>query len=280
MSWNPHRVYDVIRQCGELALSIQHSAERSIKSDHTIVTEADTRIEELVISALAEDGNVFHIGEETSKTSNADYHSRALRGKCFVTDPVDGTVLYSNHLPGWGISIGYMEGGRLAEGAILFPSRGELLISDGDSVFRAQSYGACCPRFEDLEPMRPPSPRPSSPVISLSQTIIKYGQYNGSYSCLSTGSCVSGMLYLATGGIIAYLTRTRLWDLAAGYPIIKKLGLQAFNTDGSDFPLDILPGHWHLPPTSDKLHWRMKDHVVFCATREVFDAVMERTTIP
>jgi myo-inositol-1(or 4)-monophosphatase len=280
MAWKTEEIVDLLHECGNLALDIQHSAERSIKSDNTIVTEADTAIEDLIVRRLSGPEDRYFIGEETSKTYDADYHRRALEHECFVTDPVDGTVLYANHLPGWGVSVGYMNEGRLSEGAILFPVTGELIISDGDGVLYGRGSGDSFPGLEDLKPLPPPAPHAASPVITISQTIIKYGRYRGRYSALSTGSCVSAMLHIATGGSIGYLTRTRLWDLAAGMPILEKLGIRAFFDDGREFTTRVTPEFWDIPPTESRLHWRMKRHAVFCRDRETFESIIGDSEVP
>lgn len=288
MAWKPEIIADVLKECGRLALDIQNSAKREIKADNTIVTEADTRIEALIRQRLEEtdepesstEGELFFIGEETSSEHGEAYHRQALKARCYVTDPVDGTVLYSNGLPGWGISLGYMEKGRLAEGAILFPFSGELLLSSGDTVLYGRSGKNRFPEYEQLRPLDPPDPRASSPVLAVSQTIVKHGRYDGPLSVLSTGSCVSSMRNLALGGSIGYLTRTRLWDLAAGFPILHKLGVKAFTQDGNEFPLEIGDDFWNIPPVERRYLWRMKQHVLFCSHEGVFQDVMSHSTIP
>ena len=280
MAWKAEEIVELLHECGKLALDIQSSAERSIKSDNTIVTEADTSIEALIMQRLSGPTGRYFIGEETSRGKDPDYHRQALGGECFVTDPVDGTVLYANHLPGWGISIGYMNHGRLSEGGILFPASGELIISDGDRVLYGQAGCEVFPDYQDLSPLPSPSPQTASPVITISQTIVKWGRYDGRYPSLSTGSCVSAMLYLALGGGIAYLTRTRLWDLAAGMPILEKLGLRAYFDDGKEFSTEVTPDSWDIPPTNPGIHWRMKRHAVFCADRGTFEAIIKDSRIP
>ncbi|AHC13888.1 inositol monophosphatase family protein [Salinispira pacifica] len=289
MAWKPEMIAEVLHECGRLALDIQQSAKRRIKADNTIVTEADTRIEALIRQRLEEkdannspdsQGELFFIGEETSSEHGETYHRQALQGRCYVTDPVDGTVLYSNGLPGWGISLGYMEKGRLAEGAILYPFSGELLLSSGDTVLYGRSGKNRFPEFHQLRELKAPDPRASSPVLTVSQTIVKHGRYDGPLSVLSTGSCVSSMRNLALGGSVGYLTRTRLWDLAAGFPILHKLGLKAFTQDGHEFPLEISDEFWNIPPVERRHHWRMKQHVLFCSHEQVFRDVMAHSRIP
>ncbi len=279
MPWKPAEIAGLLGECGRLALDIQHSAKRSIKSDNTIVTEADTRIEDLIVKRLSGHKNSYFIGEETSKKQGDEYHRKALNGECFITDPVDGTVLYSNDLPGWGISLGYMDHGRLSEGAILFPSTGELIMSDASAVLYGKSHEGF-PSLNDLSPLEPPEPRKSSPVITVSQTVVKWGRYNGRFSALSTGSCVSAMFYLATGGSIGYLTRTRLWDLAAGMPILQKLGMRAYFDDGREFTTEVHDEFWDIPPVEPRRHWRMKRHAIFCRDRDTFESIMADSRVP
>lgn len=274
MPWNPEEICEVLHECGRLALNIQGSAKRSIKSDNTIVTEADTRIEDLIVKSLQGPEDRYFIGEETSKVQEQAYHRQALTGECFITDPVDGTVLYANDLPGWGVSLGYMNEGILCDGAVLFPKSGELIISSGDQVLYGQRCDGKFPSISDCRVLDSPKSRPESPVITISQSVVKRGRYEGKYSALSTGSCVSSMLYILLGGSIGYLTRTRLWDLAGTWPLLVKLGFTAFMEDGKEFSTEVSDEFWDIPPCSEKLHWRMKGHAVFCENREIFESVM------
>ena len=276
MAWDLEQIVEILQECGKLALDIQLSARRSIKADDTLVTEADTRIEALIMERLGP--NPLFIGEETAQTHGDEYHREALGGSCYVIDPVDGTMLYANGLPGWGVSIGYMVNGTLCEGAILFPGSGEILISRGSEVLYARSPEKPCPAFDELRPL--PPPEAAGEVISVNQTIVKQGCYGGDLTVLSTGSCVSSVLYLAQGGSMGYLTKSRLWDLAGGIPLLFKLGIRAYSLDGREFSAEVSNEYWHIPPTSSETYWKIREQTLFCADRQSFEVIMQGVTAP
>lgn len=271
MAWNPKQIVELLQECGGIAVDMQRSARRSIKADNTLVTEADTRVEMVLTEGLKSSGSFF-IGEETARGSEDEYHRRALEGSCYVIDPIDGTLLYANGLPGWGISVGYMEGGRFAEGAILYPMSGELLVSSGEDVLYACDRQKVCPDFADLSPLAPPES--AGPFVTVNQTLAKRGVFRGSINLLSTGSCVSSILYLARGGIRAYLTKSRLWDIAGGIPLLRRLGIGAYAMDGVAFSGRVEKEYWHIPPSISQTYWQMRQTLVFCAGVEVFEEVM------
>ena len=310
MAWEPEQIVAILKDCGELALNIQLSARRSIKMDDTLVTEADTSIEALITERLQSAEDVFFIGEETAQKQGDEYHRAALRGSCYVIDPVDGTILYANGLPGWGISIGYMLNGKLSEGALLFPASGELLISRGPEVLyacsqesnqrsnqrsnRGKNQGKSCPDFGELRPLLSPLATPqilgqkatqgndqiAGPVISVNQTMVKHGHYQGDHLLLSTGSCVSSMLYLIRGGITAYWTKSRLWDIAGGIPLLLKMGMSAWFPTGKAFSPHVSDEYWHIPPATSGSYWQLREPLLFCPDWHSFDAIMQDMRFP
>nr|WP_267128455.1 inositol monophosphatase family protein [Borrelia sp. CA_690]WKC84804.1 inositol monophosphatase family protein [Borrelia sp. CA_690] len=53
-------------------------------------------------------------------------------------DPIDGTSFFVAGLPSYGISIVYVSGGKIVEGAISLSLSGEFFITFEDSVFYAK----------------------------------------------------------------------------------------------------------------------------------------------
>ncbi|MGI9255562.1 MAG: inositol monophosphatase family protein [Salinispira sp.] len=293
MSWNPEHIIELLRECGALALEIQHSAKRSRKSDDTLVTEADIRIEAILTKELKSDPGVFFIGEENAHSHGDGYHTEALGARCYVIDPIDGTMLYANHLPGWGISIGYMIEGRLSEGAIFYPASGELLISSGDEVLYGCRADRTCPAISELRPLKPPVP--PNLIVTMNQTLLKTCTFQKGATILSTGSCVSSILYLARGGICAYFTQARLWDIAGGCALLFKLGIEVWSLRSSGsgsrsgsgrqpehtsfreryrgFSAEVTHEFWHIPPSDPSVYWQMRRAQVLCSGSETFERI-------
>ncbi|MFC5994106.1 inositol monophosphatase family protein [Pseudonocardia hispaniensis] len=91
---------------------------RTKTSPTDVVTAADTALENLVRSRLAElrPGEVVY-GEETGGDPTAAH---------WVVDPIDGTVNYLYGLPWYAVSVAAVRGGRSLAGAVVEPASGRV----------------------------------------------------------------------------------------------------------------------------------------------------------
>ena len=155
--WKIDTVLALFREAGEIALRYYDDPPLEIKADHTPVTQADREIEALFAARFDRPAEALYlIGEETVDRRDEAYISAALAGECFVVDPIDGTAPYAAGVPLWGISLGYMRGGMLTEGAICLPARDEAFLTCRGSIFRARRVLSGAPEVEPFtpEPMR------------------------------------------------------------------------------------------------------------------------------
>ncbi|MFA7671295.1 MAG: inositol monophosphatase family protein [Sphaerochaetaceae bacterium] len=109
---------NLIVEMGNWACSIQQKVLRSYKTDNSVLTEADTTINEKVGSKIRElfpNANV--ITEEALFPFNPD------APLTFILDPIDGTDTYSQGLPTWCLSLGILDENRKAVGAMLYAPR-------------------------------------------------------------------------------------------------------------------------------------------------------------
>ena len=94
-------LFELSRQAGELALTMQQDGLRSIHVKSTpndLVTEADLACETLIRDRLASLTPDFGFwGEESNERPHDEYY--------WLVDPIDGTINFAAGLPWFGINI-------------------------------------------------------------------------------------------------------------------------------------------------------------------------------
>lgn len=266
-SWDKEKILSLFLEAAHLGLKIKNDPHTVLKEDMTPVTLADKMIEEFLAKELL-DEDTFLIGEETFATKGREYLDKALCGKCWIIDPVDGTANFAASYDTWGISIGFADHGVICQGGVYLPEKGEILLTDGDKVLYANCRDAVT--LQDLknalkEIQRPHKPFTGSSMVALSQVVAKKGRINIHNPVLATGSFVYSAVSLAAGRDGALITNAKLWDVAGVMPCFARLGIKGGflgdrTKDVTDCRID--PSYYHLNYTS-KDAFRLKDGAVF-----------------
>jgi fructose-1,6-bisphosphatase/inositol monophosphatase family enzyme len=277
ISWAPLGFTDALLSAASQAVEAQKRIKSETKSDGTLVTEAD-RASEAIIDAFisSHEPESFLIGEETVDKRDRDWLGRAMKGRTWVVDPIDGTALYSLGMFGWGVSVGLMENGIMKDGAVLFPDAGEdfsdavsrncmILFSDGAVVKQARMpllrgfhpASAEVRTIETLEPIED-----FAGMVAVSQTLTKFGTYAGPHTLLNTASCVYAFWQLMRGALGGYLVKVKLWDLAAVFPIAIRLGIKGCYADGAEIGPTVDAASWNTDPAKPQF-LSMRDHGLF-----------------
>ncbi len=116
---NFYTLVRAVTECGSEALGLQKGIKREYKDDGSIITEADQRINDILIRTIgAISPESFIISEE----SETDVPTPD-KNLCFVLDPIDGTDAYSQGFPGWCIAVGILGPGFLPVGAVIYAPR-------------------------------------------------------------------------------------------------------------------------------------------------------------
>lgn len=279
--WNRDRVVEAILSAGKTALDHFHQPAISMKHDMTIVTEADREIEEGLAKRFARpDEGVYFIGEETIADRGEEYLDDAFAGRAFIVDPIDGTVPFAHGFPTWGISVGYAEDGFFREGALFLPTSGQLLVTEGDTVY----YGRLGPIPVDWDADRmvpfhlPEEIDVSHGVVSVSQDVTKRGGFSGKESVHASGSAVFALTHLALGALAGYIASVKVWDIAGGWPIIERLGFHIAFEDGSPATGLSIADAFNLSADS-KRRWRAKSRLFVARNSEYVADLRKRTDL-
>ncbi|WP_028972907.1 inositol monophosphatase family protein [Spirochaeta cellobiosiphila] len=254
-NWNIKEILKFLKEAGNIALDIQKRDEWDFKEDHSLVTEADKTIEDMARKRFISEGAYF-IGEETILTDSEEDIQNAIKGPTWILDPVDGTAPFANGLPTWGVSLGFMEEGKLTEGAIAFPgldltvytNEGTTYIIEGDQEPRPLTVST-----SDFNEGR---------MLCIPQDVTKWGVFTGDTPVQVTGSCVYSMLQLLLGRYSSYFSRAKVWDIGAGWPILRTAGVKAYFYNGEETDLLLEPKDFVLDVDSPK-RWRTQYHVIY-----------------
>lgn len=222
-------VLEITRQAEQIGLKFFGRAEAERKSDNTLVTDADRRIEEMVRNRLeALTPEYGFLGEESglSKTvpSNAPY---------WVLDPLDGTGAFVSGLPCWSFSLGLVSRGKPVFGVVNLPMMQEMYYTgiDGRAYRNDELYPAANPRKIDTQ---------SVLYVTASEIYRGYRlSFPGKFRTLGSAA-YHGLLTARpyTAGVLQ--GPVYLWDLAAVLALNEAWGLRVATLDGRGFSISEL----------------------------------------
>ena len=212
----------VFREAAPIVLGGDRTAEakETALGVYDVVTDSDVRTEEFVLSRIAEEfpGDSV-ISEET--------HPDALEGeRCWVLDPIDGTMNYARGIPFFGMQAAFLEDG--------VPTMACIYLPVFDEMFVATEEGA----FLNGRPMRTADPRPLRQCLlatgdfSRRAESFRRGQANLMSRCYDDvgrfkmfgASCVD-YSYLACGRIDVHVRfLNKKWDYLPGMYLAVQAG--------------------------------------------------------
>ncbi len=219
-------IEETLREAGALALSLVNGVRSERKSDRSLVSEADRKVEicikERVAARFPEDRM---IGEE----HGAARDNRNQAQRLWAIDPIDGTNPFLNGLPSWGVCIGILDGGEVLAGGVYLPKLNELFTA-------VRGEGA----MRNGEPMPHLTPMEIDNQTILLSPASRKRFYKMDYpgKSMAFGSASVHVVYAATGsGVAALVDRPYIWDILGPLAIIQEVGGGAWHTDGR--PLDL-----------------------------------------
>jgi myo-inositol-1(or 4)-monophosphatase len=278
-NWNPQKIIDLLVECSKIALHYYGNTEKELKSDRSIVTIADKNIEKLLSEHFDKPlSGSYLIGEETIFEKSEEYIKEALNSTTWVVDPIDGTAPYSNHLPHWGISIGYMQKGIIKEGAIFLPCTNELFITDNEKVyFKHIKNSKKDYNFESFNELsKPIKELNDSEIISLTQSFAKNFHID-IHNPIQVLSCATfSFTYTLLGRFIAYVgSSIKLWDYAAALIMLKLLDINVSFFDKTELSCDIRKNHNLIGNSQYK--WNIKNRIITTANENIINYIINNS---
>ena len=229
-------VADVVTQvkaAGKIALEEQRLmqvSDRAYKADNSVVTEADHKVERFLVerlSALQPSGNI--VTEESRHPFDPD------KAPTFAIDPIDGSDVFSQGMPGWCVSVGLLDGDLLPIGGVIFAPRLDLLIvATGEGG--AALNGSPLPP----QPAQPISVRSNLMVTSRIHKQLDLRGYVGKIRGIGSAA-LHLCFHLIYPAVIGALEGpgVHIWDVAAAHAINRAQGQELTYLNGEQ--LDYAP---------------------------------------
>ena len=221
----------IARQAGELLIDYFQLSdlETKLKSDRTIVTEADLASDRLISQAIRDRyPNDILISEEIQPLLIPDHDVQ--KSIFWIIDPLDGTTNFSLGLRFWGVLIARLVNGFPVLSVLNFPLIDEL-------YFAEQGKGA----FLNSKPIHVQPPTPTHPLSFFACCSRTFQYYNVTipYKARILGSSAYSYACVARGiAVIGFDARPKIWDIAAPWLLVAEAGGCIETHDGSQpFPL-------------------------------------------
>jgi myo-inositol-1(or 4)-monophosphatase len=247
-----------VETAGRMALEAQRTmtfSDRMFKADESVVTEADREVEGFLVESItALDPAANIITEETRRPFDP------TRSPTFAVDPIDGTDVFSQGMPGWCVAVGLLDDDLVPVAGVIFAPRLELLIvCDGTSGVALN--GTPLPRPAPADPI---TVRSNLMITSRLHTRLDLSGYNGKIRGI--GSAALHLCYpLIYPPVIGALEGpgVHIWDIAAAHAINRAQGedLGYLNGDPIDYGpmVDGGPGADVIMAGSDPIVRRLRE---------------------
>lgn len=214
-----HDAADLARRGGSLAKSLVGKTACSRKADRSVVTEADKRVQDLIVEKLTRrypDHGL--IAEETTDLAQSRPHGDA--DFIWSIDPIDGTRNYASGVSVYCCSVALLYQGTPIVGAIYEPNLDALFCASANTTTTLNGQPVTVKR------------RSFDKETVLAFTIGTYAkrpaylhQLMDRCTMRNTGSAALQLAMVAAGMIdLTINVSVKLWDIAAGALIVQQAG--------------------------------------------------------
>ena len=268
------RIKNMALKAGRIALDLYPKSQPALKQDCSVITKADLAISRLVHEELSDLLKTSeHILIEEEDKDRALYFDQTLLQKTpfiWSIDPIDGTRLYANHVPFFGISIGLSKNLRPWMGAVYFPLLEELFFCDGSKAFFIQNAFSRKENRKLIKPIDQTITHHS--LLMCDDSIFKNFEWDYKDCQLIISSCATvDLCWPSMGRACGALFRSCLWDFAGSWPIFQAAGLdlRSFNSGAVLERLDA--DKFNFP----KKPWELKDYYILSSRRN-YDVIKQK----
>jgi myo-inositol-1(or 4)-monophosphatase len=224
-------VIDLAQRTGVLLINSYHSKNLAthLKADGSVVTEADMAADRLITSWIRDCYPEDCLMSEEHQTAFSQDEPLSDRD-VWIVDPLDGTTNYSLGIPIWGVIITRLTDGWPEIAVLYFPVLDELY-----SVQRGQGAFLNNVRLQ----VQPPSSKQKLSFFSCCSRTHQDYRVSVPYKTRIMGSAGYSLCAVAKSiAIVAFEATPKIWDIAAGWLLIKEAGGVIETIDSSQpFPL-------------------------------------------
>ena len=260
------RMFSFVREAGGIALDLMGKSDPGLKKDHSIITLADKAISKLARAQLSDFlQNPRHILIDEEDPGIVEYlDQKRLDQTSFIwaVDPIDGTRLYANHMPLFGISIGLIKDLKPWLGVVYFPMLKELFYCDGTEAYVVQdAFGSqeiktrIIPLNEELS---------ARSIFFCNDTFFDKFYWNDRDFHIMIHACaVVNLCWPTIGRGIGCFLRCHLWDFAGSWPIIRCAGIDLRRISDGKILDTVEADLFNRQPVS----WHMKEYYLISSER-------------
>ncbi|PKL13671.1 MAG: inositol monophosphatase [Spirochaetae bacterium HGW-Spirochaetae-8] len=229
---NYDRIAELLIAMGDFACEAQKHVVRDYKLDGTVLTKTDLFISEQVTSKIAE---LFPEANIVTEEALHPFHPEA--SLTFVLDPIDGTDVYSQGLPGWCIGLGILDSHHRCIGGMINAPRWGLSRDEG--LFLRVDPGKKL--LLNGIPFLADDNKDNVEQIAMASHAPRYFnllKFTGKIRCYGSNllHMLSTLVHSNIQGSIS--VPCFAWDIAAAQAILESQGLHVKYADGSPFIYD------------------------------------------
>jgi myo-inositol-1(or 4)-monophosphatase len=198
----------IIRDFGEI-----EKLQVSKKGPRDFVTKTDKHVEKILIEELSKTKkNYSFLTEETGFIKNKD------KENIWIIDPIDGTTNFLHGIPHFAISIAFKSKDELLSGLIFDPIKDEMFFAEKDKGAFLNNQRLRVSNKNSIDDC----------LFSSNHEGVKFSDLNMRYS----GCAALDLAYVASGRLDGFFhNKINLWDVAAGYLLVKEAGGIVNNLD-------------------------------------------------
>lgn len=251
---------------GKISLHYLWDSEPGLKKDRSVITKADREVSQLAhqhfADLLSQPDHVMI--DEESPDAPKFLDQRFLESKKFIwaLDPVDGTRIYANSMPYYGISLGLIRDLKPWLGVVYFPSLKELFCCDGEKAFFTEGVGTA---QEKTFPIVPVDEEITSQSIFLSSdNFFKRFEWVSKDCHFIVPACaVVDLCWPSIGRGCGGLLKSYVWDFAGSWPIFRAAGLDLRSYDTGQV-MDRLDASLFI---KEERPWKLKEYYILSSSR-------------
>lgn len=231
---------EILSDAGKMAMELQNmNIQVERKSDRTIVTQADVKVQNFLLDAIRSRFTGFnYIHEENFEITHNEIDESTLS---VIIDPIDGTAVYTMGLPTWSISLGIFRGYTPLYGFVYSPGC-RMFYHNDDSHAYLNNTPITVDPYMEIE---------RETNIFITPNIIKNQRISFPGKVRNLGSTALHSSLVANNRAnrtLAYIGLAYLWDLAGAIPILLKAGGHMRYANGNEVDIrEIVENRYLLP---------------------------------
>lgn len=243
---------------GETIMKYYRKIDIKLKSNKTLVTEADIESEKLIRKILSENFPEYSIwGEEFGKDEKT---SKLM----WIIDPLDGTTNFVIENPFFNVSIALVKDKTPVLGVVYYPFQDELFFAVKGKGSYLNDNRIVVSKIESIEDSVITFCHSSDKEATLHMAEIWKALKLRNPKVRQIGAAALEMSYVASGRVDAFMMiKQNPWDVSAGAIIVEEASGKVTDFDGDKFDIkkrDILA-------TNGKLHHELLEIINECKTK-------------